>query len=223
MKNLLVIILSAVTVISASSKVAIAIKTKGDVSIIHKGLNTAQALKPGSPLSDQDKIRTGKNGFVAIMYLDDKTVLKMLGNSDMTILGQRSGVKINKSIDIKYGRIAAAVTPQKGKEFMIATPTSVASVKGTELAIDSDPSTGDSFTLIEGLIEVTNNITGETTEVQQGETAVSTPEGSLEVNNTTQGDLEGFEEADMQVSTQELRFEVEDENGNTKEIIMKFQ
>ena len=159
MKNLLVIILSAVTVISASSKVAIAIKIKGDVSIIHKGLNTAQALKPGSPLSDQDKIRTGKNGFVAIMYLDDKTVLKMLGNSDMTILGQRSGVKINKSIDIKYGKIAAAVTPQKGKEFMIATPTSVASVKGTELAIDSDPSTGDSFTLIEGLIEVTNNIT----------------------------------------------------------------
>ena len=223
MKNLLVIILSAVTIISASSKVAIAIKTKGDVSIIHKGLNTAQALKPGSPLSDQDKIRTGKNGFVAIMYLDDKTVLKMLGNSDMTILGQRSGVKINKSIDIKYGKIAAAITPQKGKEFMIATPTSVASVKGTELAIDSDPSTGDSFTLIEGLIEVTNNITGETTEVQQGETAVSTPEGSLEVNNTTQGDLEGFEEADMQVSTQELRFEVEDENGNTKEIIIKFQ
>ena len=223
MKNLIVIILSAVTIISASSKVAIAIKTKGDVSIIHKGLNTAQALKPGSPLSDQDKIRTGKNGFVAIMYLDDKTVLKMLGNSDMTILGQRSGVKINKSIDIKYGRIAAAVTPQKGKEFMIATPTSVASVKGTELAIDSDPSTGDSFTLIEGLIEVTNNLTGETTEVQQGETAVSTPEGSLEVNNTTQGDLEGFEEADMQVSTQELRFEVEDENGNTKEIIIKFQ
>ncbi len=223
MKNLFVIILSAVTLISASSKVAIAIKTKGDVSIIHKGLNTAQALKPGSPLSDQDKIRTGKNGFVAIMYLDDKTVLKMLGNSDMTILGQRSGVKINKSIDIKYGRIAAAVTPQKGKEFMIATPTSVASVKGTELAIDSDPSTGDSFTLIEGLIEVTNNLTGETTEVQQGETAVSTPEGSLEVNNTTQGDLEGFEEADMQVSTQELRFEVEDENGNTKEIIIKFQ
>ena len=223
MKNLLVIILSAVTVISASSKVAIAIKTKGDVSIIHKGLNTAQALKPGSPLSDQDKIRTGKNGFVAIMYLDDKTVLKMLGNSDMTIMGQRSGVKINKSIDIKYGKIAAAVTPQKGKEFMIATPTSVASVKGTELAIDSDPSTGDSFTLIEGLIEVTNNLTGETTEVQQGETAVSTPEGSLEVNNTTQGDLEGFEDADMQVSTQELRFEVEDENGNTKEIIIKFQ
>ena len=70
---------------------------------------------------------------------------------------------------------------------------------------------------------MTNNLTGESTQVQQGETAVSTPEGSLEVNNTTQDDLEGFEEADMQVSTQEFRFEVEDENGNTKEIIIKFQ
>ena len=223
MKNLLIIIFSLFTFVFASSKVAIAIKVKGEVSITYKGLNTAQALKPGSPLNDQDKIKTGQGGFVAIMYLDDKTVLKMLGDSDMTIMGQRSGAKINKSIDIKYGKISASVTSQKGKEFRISTPTSVASVKGTDLAISSNPSTGDSFTLIEGLIEVTNSLTGESTEVQQGETAFSTPEGSLDVSQTTEEDLEGFEDVDMQTSTQELRFEVEDDSGNTKEIIIKFQ
>jgi len=206
-----------------SSKVAIAIKTKGDVSVIYKGLSSAQALQPGSPLSDQDKIKTGKNGFAAIMYLDDKTVVKMLGNSNLTILGDRSGSKINKSLDIKYGRVAANVKPQKGKEFRISTPTSVASVKGTELAIESDPSTGDSFTLIEGLIEVTNSITGESTEVQEGETAMSTPEGTLDVSQTTSEDLEGFEEASMEPQTQELRFEIEDADGNLKEILIKFQ
>ncbi|MDP6168798.1 MAG: FecR family protein [Candidatus Marinimicrobia bacterium] len=211
------------TFLLASSKVAIAIKTKGDVSVIYKGLSSAQALQPGSPLSDQDKIKTGKNGFVAIMYLDDKTVVKMLGNSDLTILGDRSGSKINKSLDIKYGRVAANVKPQKGKEFRISTPTSVASVKGTELAIESDPSTGDSFTLIEGLVEVTNSITGESTEVQEGETATSTPEGSLEVAQTTSEDLEGFEEASIEPQTQELRFEIEDADGNLKEILIKFQ
>ena len=89
MKNLLIIIFSLFTFVFASSKVAIAIKVKGEVSITYKGLNTAQALKPGSPLNDQDKIKTGQDGFVAIMYLDDKTVLKMLGDSDMTIMGQR--------------------------------------------------------------------------------------------------------------------------------------
>ena len=210
------------SILFPSSKVAIAIKTKGDVSIIYKGLNSAQVLKPGSPLSHQDKIKTGKNGYIALMYLDDKTVVKMLGNSDLTIMGDRSGNKINKSLDIKYGRVAANVKPQKGKEFRISTPTSVASVKGTEFTIQSDPSTGDSFTLIEGLIEVTNSITGESTEVQEGETATSTPDGSLDVAETTNDDLDGFEEASIEPPTQELRFEVEDENGNIKEILIKF-
>ena len=210
------------SILFPSPKVAIAIKTKGDVSVIYKGLNSAQVLKPGSPLSHQDKIKTGKNGYIALMYLDDKTVVKMLGNSDLTIMGDRSGNKINKSLDIKYGRIAANVKPQKGKEFRISTPTSVASVKGTEFAIQSDPSSGDSFTLIEGLIQVTNSITGESTQVQEGETAVSTPDGSLDVAETTSDDLDGFEEASMEPPTQELRFEVEDENGNIKEILIKF-
>ena len=210
------------SILFPSSKVAIAIKTKGDVSVVYKGLNSAQVLKPGSPLSHRDKIKTGKNGFIALMYLDDKTVVKMLGNSDLTIMGDRSGNKINKSLDIKYGRIAANVKPQKGKEFRISTPTSVASVKGTEFAIQSDPSSGDSFTLIEGLIQVTNSITGESTQVQEGETAISTPDGSLDVAETTSDDLDGFEEASMEPPTQELRFEVEDENGNIKEILIKF-
>ena len=210
------------SILFPSSKVAIAIKTKGDVSIIYKGLNSAQVLKPGSPLSHQDKIKTGKNGYIALMYLDDKTVVKMLGNSDLTIMGDRSGNKINKSLDIKYGRVAANVKPQKDKEFRISTPTSVASVKGTEFTIQSDPSTGDSFTLIEGLIEVTNSITGESTEVQEGETATSTPDGSLDVAETTNDDLDGFEEASIDPPTQELRFEVENENGNIKEILIKF-
>ena len=210
------------SILFSSSKVAIAIKTKGDVSVIYKGLNSEQVLKPGSPLSNQDKIKTGKNGYIALMYLDDKTVVKMLDNSDLTIMGDRSGNKINKSLDIKYGRVAANVKPQKGKEFRISTPTSVASVKGTEFAIQSDPSSGDSFTLIEGLIEVTNSVTGESTQVQEGETAISTPDGSLDVAESTSDDLDGFEEANMEPPTQELRFEVEDENGNIKEILIKF-
>ena len=206
-----------------ASKVAVAIKVKGKVSILYKGNDKNQILKSGSPLSNQDRIITGKDGFVMIMYLDDKTVVKILGNSTLDILGDRSGKTINKSIDIKYGKIAANVKPQDGKDFTISTPTSVASVKGTELAINSDPSRGDSFTLIEGLIEITNSVTGESTDVQQGETAVLTPEGSLEVSKTSEEDLDAFEEASIDIPSQELKFEVEDDNGNLKEIIIKFE
>ena len=77
--------------------------------------------------------------------------------------------------------------------------------------------------VLEGLIEVTNTITGESTEVENGETAISTSEGSLEVHETTTDDLAGFEDADVEIPTQELRFEVEDEDGNIKEIIIRFQ
>ena len=225
----LAIILIILSSLSASTKVAIVMKVKGEASVFYNELNTKKALKPGIPLNNKDKVQTGKNGFVAIMYLDDKTVIKILNGSDMIVLGDRINNQINKSLDIKYGKIAASVSPQKGEEFRISTPTSVASVKGTKLAISvpqmnqSGLSTGDSFTLIEGLIEVTNNITGESIEVAEGETATSTPEGSLEVNQTTTDDLQGFEEAEIEILTQELRFEIEDQDGDIKEIIIKFQ
>jgi hypothetical protein len=76
----------------ASSKIAIAIKVKGKVSVIQKGSPEKQSLKPGTALSDQDKILTGKDGFAAIMYLDDKTVVKLLGNSDLTVAGNRTEI-----------------------------------------------------------------------------------------------------------------------------------
>ena len=222
MKRIIVLILMS-TLLMGSSKVAVAIKVKGKVSIIPVETKVKKSLKPGTPLSDQDKIMTAKGAFVALMYLDDKSVVKMMGNSDLVVAGNRSSAGINKSLDISYGKITANIVQQKGREFRIATPTSVASVKGTELAITSDPAMGDSFMLLEGLIEVTNSITGESTEVSPGETAVSTPEGSLDVHETTTDDMAGFEEAEVEIPTQELRFEVEDADGNIKEIIIQYQ
>lgn len=222
MKRLIIICFLLSTMLTASSKIAIAVKVKGKVSIVENGSTGKQKLVLGMALKDQDKILTGKGGFAAVMYLDDKTVLKLLANSDLTIAGKRTGNRINKSLDIKYGKITADIAPQKGNEFRIATPTSVASVKGTELTIASNPSTGDSFSLIEGVVEVTNTITGESTEVVEGETVISTPEGSLKVHETTSEDMVGFEEADIEIPTQELRFEIEDEDGNIKEIVIQF-
>tara|TARA_S200000501_G_C20783080_1_gene725949 strand:- start:278 stop:949 length:672 start_codon:yes stop_codon:yes gene_type:complete len=217
------IVLFSVLFSKSSDKVAIVIKTDGEVMATFSGLNIKQALKTGSSLGNQDRVETGKNGFAAIVYLDDRTIIKILDDSDLTIFGDRNGNKINKALDIKYGKIAAGIAPQGGKEFRIATPTSVASVKGTELAISSSAADGDSFVLIEGLIEVTNSITGKTTEVKEGETVISTPEGSLEVTETIEEDLEGFELAEVEISNQELIFELEDDEGNIKEIIIKFE
>ena len=222
MKKALILLLFFNLLIS-SSKVAVAIKINGKVSLVSSRDRSKTLLKPGTPLNDKDKVMTSKDSFAAVMYLDDKSVIKVLSNSDLTIIGERSKKGISKSLDIGYGKITANIAKQKGNEFRISTPTSVASVKGTELAITSDPSSGDSFTLLDGLIEVTNSITGESMEVSQGETAVSTPQGSLEVEATTIEDMEGFEQAEVEIPAQDLRFEVEDADGNIKEIIIKFR
>ncbi len=209
-------------ILFGSSKVGIAVKMAGEVKLFSSETNAETYLNPGKPLNNDDRIITGNNSFTAIMYLDDKTLVKVMENSELTIRGSRGASGIDKEIDISYGKLSAKVAQQKGNEFRISTPTSVASVKGTDLLISSDPSKGDSFVLIEGLIEVTNSITGETTHVKKGETATSNPDGTLNVSETTENDLEGFQEEEtIQEGPQELRFEIQDENGNTKQIIIQ--
>lgn len=205
------------------SKVGIAVKVSGVVKIIAAETDVENSLNPGKPLNNEDRITTGNNSFTAIMYLDDKTLVKVMENSELTIRGSRSGYGINKELDIAFGKLSAKIAKQEGKEFRISTPTSVASVKGTDLLISSDPIQGDSFVLITGIIEVTNSISGETTQINEGETATSTPDGSLDVTETTEEDLEGFLESDegTEDDIQELRFEIEDDNGNIKQIIIQ--
>ena len=57
-------------------------------------------VKAGSILSDGDKIRTGTSGFAAIIFIDDKSTLKLKGNSEAVINGQRAAASISKN---KYG------------------------------------------------------------------------------------------------------------------------
>ena len=85
MKRILILCLSLYSISTASSKIALTIKVNGKVFVIEEANSVKQPLKLGTPLKDKDKILTGKNGFVAIMYLDDKSVIKMLGNSDLTV------------------------------------------------------------------------------------------------------------------------------------------
>ena len=43
------------------------------------------------------------------------------------------------------------------------------------------------------------------------------------MSQTTEEDLNDFQDANIEMPAQELKFQIEDEDGNTKEIIIKFQ
>ena len=145
----------------------------------------------------------------------------ILANSQFVVGGKKSPEGISKNINLGYGKMTANVSPQKGKQFVVSTPTSVASVKGTEFFISSDPTDGDQFILFSGLLEVENGVSGQIINMTEGETANSSPDGDLESHETTEEEMEESEEEDSgQVN--ELRFQFEDESGNTKEVIIQF-
>ena len=60
-----------------ADKIAIATKVKGVVEIALTKINKFKTLTPGTVLSDGDKIRTGSKGFTAIIFIDDKSTLRL--------------------------------------------------------------------------------------------------------------------------------------------------
>ena len=88
-----------------ANKIAVVTKGKGLVEIMPTGKKLFSKLKAGSILADGDKIRTGTSGFAAIIFIDDKSTLKLKGNSEAVITGQRTAASISKKINMDSGRV----------------------------------------------------------------------------------------------------------------------
>ena len=99
-KNLKYILLACAFTFSISyaNKIAVATKIKGLVEIMPVGKKDFTKLNPGTILSDGDKIRTGSKGFTAIIFIDDKSTLKVKDNSEVVINGKRTAASISKKI-----------------------------------------------------------------------------------------------------------------------------
>ena len=119
-------------------------------------------------------------------------------NSEIEIRTERTPGALSKTIAMNFGTMKLEIEPQTRGSFTIATPTSVASVKGTEFYIISSPEEGDQFIVIEGTIEVTNNESGESITVNEGETGTSNPDGTTSVEETPEGAVPEEEEEEME-------------------------
>jgi hypothetical protein len=82
--------------LSLADKIAVATKVKGEVELMKVGEKKFIDLKPGTILDDGDKIRTGRTGFAAVIFIDDKSTLKLKEDSEVVITGQRTAASISK-------------------------------------------------------------------------------------------------------------------------------
>lgn len=204
-----------------ASKIAVATKVNGDVEIMAVDTKDFSKLKPGTVLSDGDKIRTGNSGFAAIIFIDDKSILKLKGNSEATIAGQRTSASISKKINMDSGTVRATITKQN-VDFVIQTPTSVASVKGTDFWLLSDPISGDEVIGLDGIVNLTNNETGEEVDVTEGNSGISNPDGSVGIEETDPNSIPD-DPSDDQEGPSQIRIYLDGPNGEQKVIVIDYQ
>ena len=203
------------------NKIAVTTKVKGLVEIMPIGKDNFASLKPGTILSDGDKIRTGSSGFTAIIFIDDKSTLKLKENSEAVITGQRSARSIAKKINMDVGTVRATVNKQNSN-FVIQTPTSVASVKGTDFWMITDPVDGDLVIGLEGLVTLTNNESGAEVDVIEGTSGSSTPDGVVDVEETEESSIPE-DPTDQDEQQAEIKIYFEGPNGEQKVMIIEYE
>jgi len=190
--------------------VAIILKSLGDTKAKQKA--GWAAVAKGSKLFSGDEVQTKKDGYAAVMFLDDKSVVKVKPNSVLKIQGTYEGKTISKQLVMDVGELFVKVSKQKGS-FQVATPTSVASVKGTEFwVIESNGVT--SVIGLEGLVELVNKATGQTINVGQGETGTSDKNG---VKKEATKEI-----PDQGALKEEIRIKFKDANGAEKEVLIQY-
>ena len=223
LNNIFYLVLSSFLLLGQSnSSIAVISKVKGDVLVQSSYLsNKFLNVNPGYILKNGDYIKTEINSFAVLMYLDDKSMVKLKGGTSLVIKGLRSGDGLKKNLDINNGSIKSIINKQKKGEFTVTSPTSVASVKGTSFWIVTDPELGDTFFNEEGLVEVKNLVSGEIIDLIENQTAVSLISGMINVSQTIQSEIPIDEDLEIKVP-KELKIILSGPDQEEKILIIKY-
>lgn len=217
-----IILCVAFSLMEAASKIAVTTKVSGNVRIEMAGKSGFTDLKTGTIISDGDRIRTGADGFTALIYIDDKSVVKVKENTEITVKGDRKTGSISKQVNIDSGTLRAQVNKQRKGDFVIQSSTSVASVKGTDFWFLSDPENGDVLIGLEGLVNLLNLLSGISSDVGSGMTGTSLPDGSVDTDETNPDDIPSDPDEGADTGTQ-IEIELEGPDGEIKTLLIDIQ
>ena len=208
--------------LNGADQVAVATKVSGNVN--HSQGKKSAPLKPGTVIENGDKIRTGSNSYIALIFIDDKSTLKIKSNTELEILGKPGKNGIAKKINLDRGTLRAKVTKQAKSDFVVETPTSVASVKGTDFWLICDPVNGDQLIGLEGIVAFTNIISGMTIDITSGFMGNSLVDGSLDLDQTNP-DIVPSDPVDDAAGSgrSELRIQFQGPDNTIKTLIIEYQ
>jgi len=204
---------------TAAETIAVILKVKGQVYIVKNNSDKASAAKPkrGYRLENGDKLVTGKKSYAAVRFIDDASQVRVRSNSTCYIRGEKKNNEVLKNVYLEVGTILARVTQQKGK-FEVSTPTSVASVKGTEWIVDQKFEGGTFYYGLEGVVELSNDAGSAL--LHEGETGyVASKDTPPIISKTKEGEVPGFDDEGDDMDF--FQFEFENDGGQKKMLEFK--
>jgi len=201
--------------------IALVLKTTGQVQI--NSNNAWQNAARGTRLNAGAQVRTGEQSLAAIVFTDDKSLLKVRSNSKVVINGKREiassgSQRIIKTIAMEFGELWAKVT--KGNApFRVETPSGVAAVKGTIFYTAIDADSKMYIICLDGIVELINKLGSVL--VKAGQTGVSTPNEMPEAHTSTPEEMPGW--ANDSEGNGEIEIEFQDQNGQKKKLKIRYQ
>lgn len=200
--------------------IALVLKTAGQVQI-NSSNGAWQNAPKGTRLNAGMQVRTGNESLAAIVFTDDKSLLKVRSNSQVAINGKRdasAGGRIVKNIAMQFGELWAKVT--KGTtSFRVETPSGVAAVKGTIFYAIITNDGKFMIVCLDGLVELINQF-GKAL-VKAGETGTSSPNEAPESHPTTPDEMPNW--ANDSEGSGDMEIEFQDGNGQKKKLKIRYQ
>lgn len=189
--NFFIIGIIAITVISAlpaQSKKTVATIFKPVGSVDHKsGDKEWIKAKPATPLMNGDIIRTQENSFAIIKFLEN-SVIRVQEKSEVTIRGEISKNEYSKNVHLESGEVGFNVKKRPNEKFEFTTPTSVASIRGTDGLLITGQDSTDVLILGSGRVDFKNLVSNIVLSVKGGQTGYSMADGSIKVEESTPED-----------------------------------
>ncbi len=173
-----IILIGLISGFVSAESIARVMKAQGEVLLKRTDTESfAETVAPGAAINNGDALKVGEQGFAVVVFIDDRSVIKVKEKSEFTFVDDVD----SRTLKIENGTLINNVATQgRSKTFRIETPTSVASVKGTEFtAIVNSVFGVDQFLGTSGLIEVLNLISQQLVAIGAGQKAISNTSGAL--------------------------------------------
>ena len=142
-------------------------------------------LRKGDPIYNGDKIITGSNGFVFYTFIHEKTSAKIFENSVVRINTNMKNIGSFSRLALFGGKVVIQTEESEGDPFTIWSPSSTCKFQNGHIIIEYknellyENNSYCLFTVLNGISEVKNNISGNIIYVKKGRSVVSTMNGKF--------------------------------------------